>query len=59
MSIKSKTTCGGCGLKSYDCDQTEDWTYPWINILLCDDCYTQARISVAYQFELNLIDIDM
>jgi hypothetical protein len=59
MIKEPKTTCGGCGMKSYDNDETDDWTHQWINILLCDDCYTQARVAVANQFELNLFDLNM
>ena len=28
-----KTKCGGCGMVSQDHDETENWTYPWINKL--------------------------
>ena len=31
----------------------EDWTYPWIDIPLCDDCYTEVRVTIADRFGIK------
>jgi len=47
--------CGGCE-QSAEIGENfskEDWTYPWIDIPLCDDCYTEVRVEIATKFGID------
>tara|TARA_A100000172_G_C2938503_1_gene74811 strand:- start:32 stop:445 length:414 start_codon:yes stop_codon:yes gene_type:complete len=48
--------CGGCEQTAEIGEEgfsKEDWTYPWIDILLCDDCYTDVRVEIATKFGIE------
>ena len=48
--------CGGCEQTAEigkDSFSKEDWTYPWIDIPLCDDCYTEVRVTIADRFDIK------
>ena len=47
--------CGGCE-QSAEIGENfskEDWTYPWIDIPLCDDCHTDVRVEIATKFGID------
>ena len=55
MHRKETITCGGCKQtaeigKGFS---KEDWTYSWIDIPLCDDCYTEVRVMIADRFDIK------
>jgi hypothetical protein len=56
MHRKETITCGGCSQTAEigkDSFSKEDWTYSWIDIPLCDDCYTEVRVTIADRFGIK------
>jgi len=52
---KEIVKCGGCE-QSAEIGENfskEDWTYPWIDIPLCDDCHTDVRVEIATKFGID------
>ena len=53
---KEIVKCGGCEQSAEigkDSFSKEDWTYSWIDIPLCDDCYTEVRVTIADRFGIK------
>ena len=56
MHYKETIKCGGCEQTAEigkDSFSKEDWTYSWIDIPLCDDCYTEVRVMIADRFDIK------
>ena len=54
--------CGGCKQTAEIGENfsEKDWTYPWIDVPLCDDCYTEVRVTIADRFDIkDLSRIDL
>ena len=53
---KEIITCGKCGLTTEIGDEgycKEEWTYPWVDIPLCDNCHVDIRIMIADYLEID------
>ena len=56
MHYKEIVKCGGCEQTAEigkDSFSKEDWIYSWIDIPLCDDCYTEVRVTIADRFGIK------
>tara|TARA_R100000742_G_C4188978_1_gene21676 strand:+ start:288 stop:524 length:237 start_codon:yes stop_codon:yes gene_type:complete len=59
---KEIVKCGGCEQTAEIGENfsEKDWTYPWIDVHLCDDCYTEVRVTIADRFDIkDLSRIDL
>jgi len=52
---KQIINCGGCDQTAEIGDgfSKEDWTHSWVDVLLCDDCYTEVRVMIADRLEIK------
>ena len=53
-----KTKCEKCG--NVQDSPPEDMSYTSVtDLLLCDDCYTELRLAIAYQLDIELWEVNL